>query len=172
MSAVSIIPTVHSDIDALIGFINASWVRTYAPLIGQDMASDLATEKHTHELFLREIGAADALSWVAKDQVGGIIGHVGGFVKGDGTIYIDRFHIAPDWQGKGVAEMLNQSVSKDAGNKGFERLELTVLEDNKRALAFYLKAGFQIDESRSPVEGLGPCDALTLIKPIGRSRTV
>lgn len=172
MSEVNIIPTVLNDIPSVTSFINASWVRTYAPLIGHDMATELATKKHTQKLFAREIDATDALSWVAMTKSGDIVGHVGGFQKSEGTIYIDRFHIALDWHGKGVARLLDQAVSEDAKNKGFQRLELTVLEDNERALAFYLKSGFELDESRSPVEGLGPRDALTLVKPINRSVAV
>ncbi|MEM8541254.1 MAG: GNAT family N-acetyltransferase [Pseudomonadota bacterium] len=169
MSAVRILPTVTSDIAPLTLFINASWIRTYAPLIGADMATELATNKHTSQLFEREIDASDALSWVAKTTVGKIVGHVGGFEKGNGAIYIDRFHISPEWFGKGVASLLDKAVAGDAEQKGYQYLELTVLEDNARALAFYLKAGFSIDESRSPVEGLGPKQALTLVKPTSGS---
>lgn len=169
MSAVRVLPTARSDMSPLTSFINASWVRTYAPLIGSEMATELATNKHTPQLFDREIDVPDALSWVAKTTDEVIVGHVGGFEKGDSTIYIDRFHIAPEWHGKGVAGLLDQAVTKDAKHKGYQHLELTVLEDNERALAFYLKAGFSIDDSRSPVEGLGPKQALTLVKSTSRS---
>jgi len=166
MGAVRILPTALSDIPRLISLVNDSWVRTYSPLIGHDKANELATNKHTPALFEREIDAVDALSWVAQSLNGDIMGHVGGFQKGDGTIYIDRFHIAPTWHGKGVATSLDAAAAADALRKGFQRLELTVLEGNARALAFYLKVGFELDKSRSPVEGLGPRKALTLVKTL------
>lgn len=168
MIAVRILPTAVSDISKTIEFINASWVRTYAPLIGSDEASSLATAKHTPSLFAREIDAADALSWIAKTIGGDIVGHVGGFKKGEGAIYIDRFHAAPEWHGKGIAASLHRAVSQDAEAKGFQRLELTVLDGNERALAFYLKCGFVLDKSRSPAEGLGPRHALTLVKRLNQ----
>lgn len=166
MSAVGVRPTKSSDITALIPFINASWVRTYAPLIGYDMALDLATKKHSTDLFLREIDAPDAVSWLAKSEEDGVAGHVGGFKTGEYCLYIDRFHISPSWHGKGVASQLAQAVENDAKAKGFERLELTVLEGNQRALTFYLKVGFSVDPTRSPTDGLGPQKALTLVKLI------
>lgn len=169
MTAVSVELTAVSDIPATIDFINASWVRTYTPLIGRDEAHSLATAKHTHQLFLREIDAADALSWIAKDLEGNIVGHLGGFQNGEGTIYIDRFHVAPDWHGKGIARLLDKAATEDARTKNYQRLELTVLEGNDRALAFYLKSGFELDETRSPVTGLGPRNALTLVKMTDRS---
>lgn len=171
MAAVRILPTVVLDVPETIEFINASWVRTYAPLIGGDEAHKLATTKHTKELFVREIDADDALSWVAKTPEGSIIGHVGGFKKGEGAIYIDRFHTAPQWHGKGIATRLDRAVSDDATAKGFQRLELTVLEGNERALAFYLKCGFKLDKDRSPAEGLGPRNALTLVKALDQGNS-
>ena len=166
MRAFTIAPSAHADIPILIDFINESWVRTYASLIGESLARELATNKHTSALFEREIGAPDAISLTAKSPKNLIIGHVGGFKNAARSIYIDRLHVAPPWMGIGVAQELVAAAAKDAVSKGFDHLELTVLEGNDRAMAFYTKSGFTVDQGRSPTEGLGDRKAITLVKPL------
>ncbi len=168
MRAFSIRKSTRADIPQLIDFINESWVRTYAPLIGESVAEELATAKHTQSLFESEIDAADALSLTAKDTQNRVIGHVGGFKKAQRCIYIDRLHVAPAWMGKGVAKDLVAAAVRDASSKAFETLELTVLEGNDRAMAFYAKSGFVVDKARSPTEGLGDRKATTMVRKIGK----
>lgn len=165
MHSFSARPTVEADVGSLVPFINASWVRTYAPLIGAEEATKLASEKHTHALFEREIDANDALSFVAVDHEATIIGHIGGFAINDKAIYIDRLHVAPHWHGSGAASELI-AVSAIKAKDICRHLELTVLEGNERAMAFYLKMDFEVDASRTPTDGLGSRSAITMVKPL------
>ena len=162
----SVKASTSDDIAELIPFINASWVRTYAPLIGEEVARKLAEDKHTEALFAREIAAADAISLVAKDSDGKIGGHIGGFENAPNSIYVDRFHVAPAFHGSGVAMALIDESVKILANS-YTKIELTVLEGNERAMAFYLKAGFKIDEHRTPAPGLGEREAITMVKVLG-----
>lgn len=161
-------PSTPDDISALVPFINASWVRTYAPLIGEDTARLLAEEKHTEALFAREIDASDAVSLVGIDDSGAICGHIGGFENAKDSIYIDRFHVAPAFHGSGVAMALIDEAAKILAHC-YTRIELTVLEGNERAMAFYLKAGFKIDKHRTPAPGLGERDAIMMVMKMGAS---
>jgi diamine N-acetyltransferase len=52
-------------------------------------------------------------------------------------------HVAAEWQGKGVAQALLNEAIADAAAAGADCLWLGVWEHNPRAIAFYLKSGFE-----------------------------
>lgn len=53
--------------------------------------------------------------------------------------------LIPEWRGKGVGEELMRAAIKDAQSKGMTRIELTVYEPNKNAIALYKKLGFEAE---------------------------
>ncbi|MGW0731892.1 N-acetyltransferase family protein [Streptomyces sp. NPDC002851] len=56
--------------------------------------------------------------------------------------------VAAQFAGRGFGRALLQSAREHAVERGLRRLELTVMEHNHRALALYLKCGFQIEGLR------------------------
>jgi ribosomal protein S18 acetylase RimI-like enzyme len=50
--------------------------------------------------------------------------------------------------GRGLGEALMREAVREAQARGMRRLELTVMEHNRRALALYLKCGFQVEGLR------------------------
>nr|WP_285835450.1 GNAT family N-acetyltransferase [Staphylococcus capitis] len=61
----------------------------------------------------------------------------------------DEFHVSmlatlPEARGKGVGTKLLKFAEHLAINNGFDKLSLTVVQDNKKALSVYKKFGFSI----------------------------
>lgn len=61
----------------------------------------------------------------------------------------DEFHVSmlatlPEARGKGVGTKLLKFAERLAINNGFDKLSLTVVQDNKKALSVYKKFGFSI----------------------------
>jgi len=56
--------------------------------------------------------------------------------------HIDEFGVAPAYRRKGAASAMVDFCRREAAEKGFARLELSVWEFNAEALAFYEAAGF------------------------------
>lgn len=55
---------------------------------------------------------------------------------------IGPFYVMPDAQGSGASDALMQTVFSHARAIGVWQMELSVNEDNTRAIAFYKRAGF------------------------------
>jgi RimJ/RimL family protein N-acetyltransferase len=53
--------------------------------------------------------------------------------------------LLPDWRGRGLGERLIRQTLQAARAFGFSRVELTVRDDNARALALYRKVGFETE---------------------------
>lgn len=147
-------PTQITDISAVIELINDSWSRTYDPLIGKEARLAITDKKHVPALFEDEIDMPIGQSVVAVDETDVIVGHVGGFDKGEvGTFFVDHLHIKPECFGKGIASKLLDSLSEAISYRA-QRIELTVLQGNERAISFYNKYGFKAATGENEDDGL------------------
>jgi len=63
-------------------------------------------------------------------------------VTGRAPIEIQRFYLAAEWHGKGLAQTLMARALEAAEAAGAETIWLGVWERNPRAIAFYRKAGY------------------------------
>ena len=104
-------PTAVGDVPAVTEVVKASWARTYNHLMGEELQTLRSNAKHVPELFLPEIGSDTGRSFVAVAD-GEIVGHVGGFRKGD-RFFIDRIHVDIAWHGTGVAVALLDALKAD-----------------------------------------------------------
>jgi ribosomal protein S18 acetylase RimI-like enzyme len=59
------------------------------------------------------------------------------------ALEVKRFYIASEWRGRGVAQQLMGHVLRLVAERGARTLWLGVWERNERAIAFYMKFGFQ-----------------------------
>jgi ribosomal protein S18 acetylase RimI-like enzyme len=57
---------------------------------------------------------------------------------------LHRIYVARTWHGRGVAQELMNEVMAVAEADGSDRIWLGVWEENRRALAFYRKYGFEV----------------------------
>ena len=155
-------PTQITDISAVIELINDSWSRTYDPLIGKEARLAITDKKHVPALFEDEIDMPIGESVVAVDETDSIVGHVGGFDKGEvGTFFVDHLHIKPEYFGKGIASKLLDSLSEAISNRA-QRIELTVLRGNERAIGFYNKYGFKAATGENEDDGLDDTPSILL----------
>ncbi|MED7828345.1 GNAT family N-acetyltransferase [Streptomyces chiangmaiensis] len=56
--------------------------------------------------------------------------------------------VCADHSGRGLGRALMRSAVEEARSRGMGRLELTVMEHNRRALGLYLACGFQVEGLR------------------------
>jgi ribosomal protein S18 acetylase RimI-like enzyme len=154
-NALSFSRSVSPDIPAIIQLVKASWARTYDPVIGVEARKAISDKKHVLTLFLSEIERDDAMGLVAKAE-DNVIGYVGGEMRGPDVFFIDHLHVAPQWHGKQIATGLLLELRSELENKLSPKcIELTVLENNHRAVAFYKKTGFIQANGANEDQGLG-----------------
>jgi ribosomal protein S18 acetylase RimI-like enzyme len=66
-----------------------------------------------------------------------------------GDYYLSDIAVAPEARGKGIGKLLVQHVERKARKHGFERMALTVAQDNPRAIEFYRRQGYRIVGART-----------------------
>jgi GNAT superfamily N-acetyltransferase len=147
--------SANQDVLEIIQLVKSSWARTYDPVIGVEARKAKSDAKHIPALFLSEIERDDAMGLVAKAE-DNLIGYVGGEMRGSDVFFIDHLHVDPAWLGKDIATGLLLKLRSELENSIRSKcIELTVLENNHRAIAFYKKTGFIEAKGANEDEGLG-----------------
>jgi len=129
------------DIAAVSKLIQASWLRTYGPIVGADETVATSRRYHAPERIAAELDDPYKHATVA-DSNGEIVGYALVLTSDDDArIVLDRLHIEPVQFGTGLAAALMRAAF--AEHPSASVVELEVLEGNDRALAFYRKHGFR-----------------------------
>jgi ribosomal protein S18 acetylase RimI-like enzyme len=68
-----------------------------------------------------------------------------------GSYYINFVAVYPDCRGRGIGNLLLTRAMSDAQQQGFAEVSLIVFEQNSRAVALYLRLGFEIVSRRAVV---------------------
>ncbi len=165
MSEVTIRPSRHDDVPALIDLVKGSWARTYDPLVGQDVRQAVSGQKHVPALFAGEIDGDDGVSFIAETADGTPVGQVGGTVRADGAFFVDHLHVVPAHQGTALATRLLDAAAASVAGRA-RAIELTVLVGNDRAIAFYRKYGFADHRVIAAEHGMGGLPELVMRAPI------
>ncbi|GMG84207.1 GNAT family N-acetyltransferase [Paralimibaculum aggregatum] len=71
-------------------------------------------------------------------------------LRGAPGVYVQDLYVAPAHRGSGLAARLLGGVAAEARGWGAGYLKLTAYADNARALAFYRRLGFRIDDREKP----------------------
>lgn len=81
-------------------------------------------------------------------------------------IELQRFYIAHEFHGQGIAKTLMESVLDEARSKNYQTIWLGVWEYNPRAQRFYEKLGFQVVGKHIFVLGSDPQTDLVMEKKL------
>jgi ribosomal protein S18 acetylase RimI-like enzyme len=163
MNGVRVREMTESDIDAVAAVRVRGWQKAYAGLMPQTYLDGLSVDKDAErrrEFFSRGLG--DVVNLVAESGGDGGDGKDGG--DGTGEVvgwscfgpYRDRdlppgdaelyaLYVHPSLLGRGIGRALLAETRRRAAERGFPRLRLWVLEENRRARRFYERTGFVTD---------------------------
>lgn len=64
-------------------------------------------------------------------------------IKDEQEVHLEDLLVWPEFQKHGIGELLVKEVKKFAGKKGYKKMSLNVLSNNKSARNLYTKQGFQ-----------------------------
>lgn len=109
---------------------------------------DIPPLKQTLEDVINEYKKGTILK--AVDEKGKIIGSVRGYLK-DGTVYIGKLMVHPQYQGKGIGTKLLLSIEREF--PGY-RYELFTSTKSKRNIELYEKLGYKVYSERNISEEL------------------
>lgn len=159
-------PTIRRATLADAPALAALAARTFRDTFGadcrpEDLALHLATA-YGPDLQAREIADASFITLVAEDS-GSLVafaqlrqGPAPECVHGPAPIEMQRFYLAAEWHGRGLAQGLMAQALEAARDAGAETIWLGVWERNARAIAFYRKAGYVDVGAHTFVVGTDP----------------
>jgi ribosomal protein S18 acetylase RimI-like enzyme len=97
-----------------------------------------------------ELADAERVIWIAESPDGSPAGYAmvkrgaaSTAVAANHPAEVQRFYVAPSFQGRGLAQALMSACVEQANEWGCDALWLGVWELNPRAIAFYEKCGFR-----------------------------
>ena len=151
-------------------------VRTFRDAFGadnrpEDLAMHLAAAygvpQQTREL------ADPTMTTLVAEHAGALVafaqlrqGEAPACVTGAAPIELQRFYVAHQWHGRGLAQALMHEVLDAARGIGAATLWLGVWERNPRAIAFYRKAGYTEVGAHTFLVGTDPQVDRILVRPL------
>jgi hypothetical protein len=91
------------------------------------------------------------------------------FNRDEGRLYVPSLYFLPDYQGQGMGRRLLGAAEGLAGEKGLDRFWIGVMVENRQALAFYRKTGFQFVREEPFSMGKTTVTHVIGYKKLGRS---
>lgn len=134
-----------------------TWTKTYTDVYSPEAIKIITSEWHSIELLTKQIQDSDNFFSISKDG-DKIIAMCNARITHDGTIInIQRLHVLPSYQRKGIGSQLIQEAIK--AFPGAVGIDLEVERRNRQAYAFYRKHGFkEVGEKVFEVKGIRiPC---------------
>lgn len=80
---------------------------------------------------------------VAVDARGMVVGTIGGAEVSSSEGHLRGMAVPPQWQGRGIAQRLLETIEKHLRTKGCTRISLDTTEPLRRAMHFYERNGFR-----------------------------
>ena len=160
----------EGDVGALALVGSATFLETYAlTLPGPDIVRHCA-KAHVPEVYARWLAAPDCAAWVAEAGTT-VVGYavltpsaLPGVLPGD--LELQRIYLLSRFQGTGGGRALVEAVAAEAHRRGGARLTLGMYAENRPALAFYTRMGFEQIGTREFRVGDRLCADYVLGRPL------
>ena len=145
-------PAKAGEVQEIKQVLSDTWIDTYGSFLSEKIIQKVTSVWHDPNLLASQIQNPGFFFAVAKDERATILGLVTARKLDNDTVVINRLYVHPQYQRKGIGEMLlNTSISAFPETK---RVRLEVEEQNQKGLSFYLKQGFkEIGRKEENVEG-------------------
>jgi ribosomal protein S18 acetylase RimI-like enzyme len=143
------------DVPAIQRVADWSFHAAYADLLEPELIDALLSEWYATERLREQIADPETVFLVARRG-----GRVRGFVdvtphESPDAYFLSRLYVEPSLWGEGVGTELLTAATRRLDDDR-ERLDLTVLAGNERAIAFYERRGFEYVGTETTT--LGPTD--------------
>ena len=89
---------------------------------------------------------------IAIDEDGNLLGTIGGRIVNDETLEVKRMYVKKEYRGCGIAQELLNTLERFAEDNGFKYLVLGTYERMGRAIEFYKKNLFVLENETEDVE--------------------
>ncbi|HUL29755.1 MAG TPA: GNAT family N-acetyltransferase [Thermodesulfobacteriota bacterium] len=166
---VAIRPWQKDDVASIRRITWQSWVATYSSFIPESDLRSYFDVHYTEASLLNMFDDPFTYGFIAeKDH------HIAGFIRllfnrDEGRLYVPSLYFLPGFQGQGMGRRLLGAAEGLARGKGLDRFWIGVMVENRQALAFYRKTGFQFVREEPFTMGKTTVSHVIGYKKLGRS---
>ena len=135
------------DLERVAAIKVRTWSDTYGPLIASDVLQPFLD--HTAQVaYLREkTRSGKTVLLVAEDR--DIVGFALTLLDHGPDPWLESLHVHPDAQARGIGTLLMRATASELSTRGWNSLQLGVVEGNTAAERFYERLG-ALDAGREP----------------------
>ena len=152
------------DISALMLLGAATFLETYSEILpGADMVQHCAVH-HAREKYAAWLADPECVVWIAQAALGAPIGYLVLIpatlpleLPVPGDLEVLRIYVLAHYHRDGIGYRLMQLAIEEASRRGAGRLVLGMHNDNRRAMAFYRRQGFEVIAAREFIVGNTIC---------------
>jgi ribosomal protein S18 acetylase RimI-like enzyme len=154
----------HNDIPALADLAAKTFTETFGHSFTAEELEAQLKETRSEECFRSAIDTDTILLALKDERLAGYVQlsdvkvNVQGATPGPNDQAINAIYIHSDFQGQGIGKSLMDTAFEHPRFKKAENIFIDVWDENKRAVQFYLKYGFEI---------VGQCDVTVDNKIVG-----
>lgn len=129
------------DAEAIINITRKSFTK-YVQDSGITATVEALTE--SVENVINDIKNKDVYIFLINDMP---VGSIRVEILQDGTAYISRFGVLPEYQNLGIGKSLLEQVENDLKARGVKKVTLHTASKNKDLMCFYYSRGFYVDST-------------------------
>jgi diamine N-acetyltransferase len=131
-----------SDASAIASLAERIWRVHYPPIIGAEQVEYMLTTMHTPAKVVEQMEQGTTFSFILNGE--NVIGYIATSTPAANELFIHKFYIDPDLQGKGIGKKVFHEILEL--NPQVKMIRLTVNRMNYKSINFYYKVGFVIEE--------------------------
>ena len=151
-----------TDIDKILEVADATWAKTYAPIISQEQIEYMYEKMYNRDALLQQM--QEGVTFLMCMDGINILGFIA-YQISDNIISIPKLYVKPEFHKKGIGKLLIDEVIKIAFKNTIPILELNVNRKNP-AMYFYKKMGFELYEKTDIAYGKFWLNDYVLRKPL------
>jgi GNAT superfamily N-acetyltransferase len=169
---IAIRPWQKGDLEALRKITWQSWVSTYSNFIRESDLKSYFDTHYTKASFLKMFD--DPLTQVFVAEEGDhLVGYARLFFnQEENRLYVPSLYLLPDFQGQDIGIRLLKTAEECAAERGLDELWIGVMVENKKALLFYRKIGFQFGREEPFTMGETTVPHLIGYKKLGKDMSL
>ena len=138
----------EADYDTVIRIVNENWKQQYGGYVNPQLLNEEGCQKRARRM--KQDFSLHRLSEYVWDEEGRVLGLLSFGPSADedktDTFEIWRVYIDPDAQGRGIGRNLLAFGEKMATAQGYREIVIWAFRENKRAVFFYQKHGYEPDK--------------------------
>lgn len=142
VSEVQLIRATADDADLIARLAEKIWQQHYPSIIGQEQVDYMLDLMYSRENIIREMNNGQRFHFIDSD--GARIGYMAWSLPAPHELFIHKFYIDTDVQGKGMGKRAFAALLEMYPD--VKTMRLTVNRHNYKSINFYFRVGFVIEE--------------------------